>query len=129
MERRFKVLRFVATLYKILAWITLALGIVGMLGAIIAGIARGPLVSHIAGGSIGTPIGGIVGGFVGGVGILVVTALYFLLLYAVAEGIHVLLSIEENTRQATHLLSQQREGLSKLTLQTNASPSDEEVLC
>jgi len=109
MEKRFKVLRFVATLYKIFAWIALAVGIVGMLGAIVTGIVRGPIISQMARGSVGAAIGGIIGGIVGGVGILLIAALYFLLLYAVAEGIYLLLSIEESTRQTAYLLSQQHQ--------------------
>ena len=109
MEKRFKVLRFVATLYKIFAWIALAVGIVGMLGAIVTGIVRGPIISQMARGSVGAAIGGIIGGIVGGVGILLIAALYFLLLYAVAEGIYLLLSIEESTRQTAYLLSHQHQ--------------------
>jgi len=109
MEKRFKVLRFVATLYKIFAWIALAVGILGMLGAIVTGIMGGGLINQMAGGDIGGAIGGIIGGIVGGVGILLIAALYFLLLYTVAEGIYLLLSIEESTRQTAYLLGQRHQ--------------------
>jgi len=55
---------------------------------------------------MGEVMGGIVRGILGGMGILLVAALRFLLLYAAAEGIHLPLSIEETTRQTVHLLSQ-----------------------
>lgn len=109
MEKRFKVLHFVATLYQIFAWIALAVGVLGMLGAIGTGIMGGGIMRELTGGDMGGAIGGIIGGITAGVGILLVAALYFLLLYAAAEGIQLLLSIEENTRQTAHLLSQQRQ--------------------
>ncbi|MEA3346043.1 MAG: hypothetical protein U9Q78_07375 [Chloroflexota bacterium] len=105
MEKRFKILRFVATLYKIFAWIALAVGIAGMLGTIIVGIIGGSIVRQMTHGNIG----GAIGGIVGGVSILVVAVLYFLLLYAIGEGVSLLLNIEENTRRTAHLLSQERE--------------------
>jgi len=108
-EKRFRVLRLVATLYKIFAWIALAVGILGMLGSIIAGVVGADLVRQFTGGDAGGAVGGIVGGIIAGVGILVIAALYFLLLYAVSEGVYLLLSIEENTRQAAYMLSQGRQ--------------------
>ncbi len=107
MEKRFKVLRLVAILYQILAWIALAVGVLGVLGAIVTGIMRGPLIRQMTYGSIGAAIGGVIGGIITGMGILLIAALYFLLLYAISEGIYLLLSIEENTRQTAYLLSQQ----------------------
>ncbi len=108
MEKRFKVLRIVATLYKIFAWIALAVGVLSSLGVIVTGLIRGPLIRHMTQGAI-PAVGGIIGGIVGGVCILLIAAFYFLILYAVAEGIYLLLSIEENTRRTAHLLSQERQ--------------------
>lgn len=109
MEKRFKVLHFVATLYKIFAWIALAVGILGMLGAIVTGIVGGPLNRQMGVGSVWGAMFGIVGGIIAGVGILIIAALYFVFLYGVSEGLHLLLSIEENTRQAAYMLSQERQ--------------------
>ncbi len=38
MENKFRVLRFVGSLYKVIAWILLILGVLGGIGAILAGI-------------------------------------------------------------------------------------------
>jgi len=109
MEKRFKVLRVVATLYKIFAWIALAVGVLSSLGVIVTGLIRGPLIiRHMTQGAI-PAVGGIIGGIAGGAGILLLAALYFLSLYTVGEGIYLLLSIEENTRRTAHLLSQERQ--------------------
>lgn len=107
MEKRFKVLRIVATLYKIFAWIALAVGVLSALGVIVIGLIRGPLIRHMAQGAV-PAVGRIIGEIVGGMGILLIAAFYFLILYAVAEGIYLLLSIEENTRRTAYLLSQER---------------------
>lgn len=105
MEKRYKVLRFVATLWKILAWITLGLGVLGSFGALLGGIlgAAGPQFWRNLGlnpalfGSGGVVVG-IIGFLVG----LIVTAFQFVVLYATGELFSVLIAIEENTR-ATQL--------------------------
>lgn len=119
MEKRYKVLRFVATLWKILAWIALALGVLGSFGALLGGIlgGLGPQFWRDLGlnpaifGSGGVIIG-IIGFLIG----LIMTALQFLVLYATGEIFSVLIAIEENTR-ATQLSLQQ------LSQETAAEPS------
>ncbi len=119
MEKRYKVLRFVATLWKILAWIALALGVLGSFGALLGGIlgGLGPQFWRDLGlnpaifGSGGVIIG-IIGFLIG----LIMTALQFLVLYATGEIFSVLIAIEENTR-ATQLSLQQ------LSQESAAEPS------
>ena len=107
MEKRFRALRVIATFYKILAWIVLIVTIIASLFAMITGVISGsrstgssslaiPGLSGAAG-----PLAGIFTGIVG----LVTGVIWFLLLYAVAEAIYVILSIEENTRMTAVALA------------------------
>ena len=50
---------------------------------------------------------GVAGGVVTFIATLIATVVYFLMLYAVGEFIHLLLAIEENTRLAAYLLQAQ----------------------
>lgn len=105
MEKRYKVLRFVATLWKILAWVALVLGVLSAFGVLLGGVLGGmgpqfwrelglnPMV--FGGGGV---LVGIIGFLVG----LIITAFQFLVLYATGEIFSVLIAIEENTR-ATRL--------------------------
>jgi hypothetical protein len=105
-ETRFKILRFVGTLWKIVAWIVLVVGILSSIGMLISGILGGAglrdLFQSLTEGMIDELpawldwIGGVLLFFVS----LVVTLIYFLLLYAGGELIHLFLAIEENTRLA-----------------------------
>jgi hypothetical protein len=85
MERKFPALHVVSALLKILAWI---LAIVDVCAVVLIALKKFPL--EVTGGS---PIALAVVFLLGG-------AIYFLVLYAFAEGIHVGLAIEENTRAA-----------------------------
>jgi hypothetical protein len=110
MERRFRALRFVATLFKALAWVALILGVFGTFVLIIAGVLGGNLFQDVMGTQMGMGtrggIGSILGSLFGGLVVLAISGLYFVFLYAYAEAIHLLLSIEENTRQTAHALAQ-----------------------
>ncbi len=98
MEKRYGVLRFIASLWKILAWITLVLGVLGAFGTLLGGIFGGsnaqiwdylgmpPLVS-------GTVMG--IGGFLG---VLITTVLQFVAFYAAGEVLSLFIDIEDNTR-------------------------------
>lgn len=106
MEKRFRALRFIGTILKILAWITLVVAILMSLFLVIGGIAGGlGAASDETGGMLGLPLAGAIGGILGAIGAMLVGLLYFLLLYAASEGIYVILSIEENTRMTAIALS------------------------
>lgn len=99
MEKRFRALRVVATVFKILAWIDLVVTIFGALGVIVTGV----LSSAKSGGSLSqTPflsaLAGPVAGILSGLLIVVFGLIQFLMLYAMGEAVYVILSIEENTR-------------------------------
>ena len=80
MDKKFKLLRTFSVVFKILAWATLVIGLVGTVGVLVAG---------------GTPETPKAMSVV----ILIVGALYFVIFYTVGEVIKVLLAIEEQTRK------------------------------
>lgn len=103
MEQRYRVLRIVATLIKVLAWIVLVLGLLGAILLVIGAVAGG------LGGlgarayrdlAMNTTIGAVVGSIIMGLG----SVLYFLFIYAAGELIHLLLDIEQNTRETAYYL-------------------------
>ncbi|MDX9956053.1 MAG: hypothetical protein RBT75_18285 [Anaerolineae bacterium] len=103
MEKRYGVLRFISTLWKILAWVVLVLGVLGAIATLVGGLAGGFLDPAILR-QLGLPsdLGGTFVGVAGFLSILIGSVLQFFGLYAVGEIISVFLSIEENTR-ATRL--------------------------
>jgi hypothetical protein len=101
-EKKFTVLRIIGTLWKIVAWIVLVVGVVASVGVLLTGILGGPMMRRM----VPVPEGaswmyGVAGGIIGFIAALVSTIVYFLLMYAVGELIYLLLAIEENTRQAS----------------------------
>lgn len=103
MEKRFRALRIIATIYKIVAWIILIFGIlIGFLylavfligGASTAGQGQG-YYGLVGGGVIGVVFAAV---------ILLYAAILFLVLYGAGEAIFLALAVEENTRETTLLL-------------------------
>jgi len=104
MEKKYRALRVIATITKIVAWIFLVLGVLGscLYGAsvlfLMGGTAtRGTEFAGLLG-------GGILGAVIGIVSILFVVLFTFLPLYAFAELIDVMLALEENTRATAEQL-------------------------
>jgi len=123
MERRFKALRFLSTVYKVLAWIVLVLGVLAGLGILALGVIGGGTLTTLSYGyARGVDVlpalmqGGIVVGIVGFLVALLVSGLYFLILYAVSELILLALAIEENTRETAYYL--RGEGTLPITMDT-----------
>ena len=120
MEKKFRVLRIIGTLWKILAWITLIAGILSAVGILLTGILGSgsflPRVFEQQG--LTTGVLGIVSSVFGFIIMLVAAIINFLLLYAAGELIYLLLAIEENTRQTLGL--RQRE--THPTRERSASP-------
>jgi len=104
MEKKFKVLRVIGTVWKIVAWITLTIGILSSIGILLTSIFGGGILSQFGQQYGQMPraswVFSLAGGIVGFIVSLIVTIIWFLLLYAVGELIYLLLAIEENTRQA-----------------------------
>jgi hypothetical protein len=111
MEKRYRALRIISTLYKILGIIVLVIAIIGAVGACLGGVLGGASLQNYLGqdvpslGGVGSVVAGIIGGIIG----LIFGGLSGLSLYAVGEGISLLIAMEENTRAtAMHLAAQSR---------------------
>lgn len=105
--KRFGVLRVFGWVLKILAWIVL---VAGILFAIFTGIAAGGAGAQLFGAllpadnPLAAMISSTAGGIVAGLLVLVLSIIYFLLLYAAGESVHLQLAVEENTRLTAALL-------------------------
>ena len=110
MDKKYRALRIIATLWKVLAWILLIVGILSSLGVLLIGIlGSGGFVLRYLGQDPGLVQGAMsaVSGIVGFIGGLIATMVYFLILYAIGELIDLLLAIEENTRLAAKAIQGQ----------------------
>lgn len=101
MERKFRVLRIVGTLWKVVAWVVLIGGIVTAIGILLAGILGGGgiLLRELGIGPGATSAAAIMMGITGFVVALIGAVISFFLYYALGELIYLLLAIEENTRR------------------------------
>jgi len=107
MNGKFRVLRIIGTLWKVLAWIVLVGGILFSLGLLLVGLlGSGGALLRLFGQDVSAMPGamGIVSSIVGFVVTFVATIIYFLVLYAVGDLIYLLLAIEENTRRTARLI-------------------------
>jgi hypothetical protein len=102
MDRRFTALRIIGTLFKILAWISLILGLVAAIGMLVVGFMLGGQQ-----GPLGLQLNGPLAGIAMFVVALIITIISFLSLYAIGEFVYLGLSIEENTRRTAYLAQQQ----------------------
>ncbi len=88
MAEKYRMLRIMAVVYKVLAWVSLVIGI----GLSIAALAAGSVIAQ----QLGTA-GAAGGGFLAFIGILIYTLVTFGSLYALSEGIGLLFDIEHQT--------------------------------
>ena len=102
MDRRFTALRVIGTVFKILAWISLILGLITAIGVLVLGFT---LSSES--GLLGLNLGGSLAGMAMFVVFIIVAVFAFLTLYAIGESVYLGLSIEENTRRSAFLAQQQ----------------------
>jgi hypothetical protein len=100
--KRFGVLRLVGTLLKVIAWIVLIVSILGAIGLVLVGNS-GIIVPTDLLPLDALALGQVQGIFIG-VGLLVLGLIYFLILYASGESLHLQLALEENTRLTAALL-------------------------
>ena len=106
-NKRFRALRFIAIVLKILAWLAMLAGIVTAGFILATGVATSPFdneiisstsyLSFLADNTV------LLAGAVG-FGTVVTSLFFFLISYSTSEAIYLQLSIEENTRLTSMLL-------------------------
>ena len=110
MEKKFKILRFIGTVYKVLGIITAVLTVLGAVGICLTSVLGGAIFDQIQGelGNLGPMgvMGGAAGGAIIGGFLLVWGTIIALLLLAAGEGIYLLLALEENTRTTADCMQQ-----------------------
>lgn len=110
MEKRYKALRAIGSIYKtvgiIIGAVTVLLTIGICLFSLLGGAALDSAMSYY-GSSSGGFFSGLVAGVLIGIINLVYGGLGALLIYGAGEMIYVFISIEENTRKTTALFEQQ----------------------
>ena len=103
MEKRFRVLRFIVTVYKTIAIILGVITLVGSIGFCAISLLGGSALNSLSS-TYGLPAGptpvlsGLLGGVIGGGSLLISGGLSALTLYALGEGIALFISLEENMR-------------------------------
>jgi len=103
MEKRFTALRVIGTVFKILAWISLGLGLVTAVGMLILGFTLSGQEGWLGLNLGSSPLAGVAMFVV----FIIIAVFGFLSLYAIGESVYLFLSIEENTRRAAFLAQQQ----------------------
>lgn len=116
MSKKFGVLRFIGTVYKIIGVILAVIAVLAAVIVIIASIAGGTSLGSLSQQYGGQGDLGLLGGFSGaaagiaaGIGILIGLGLAALTQYAIGEAIYLFLAIEENTRATAALIKRQQE--------------------
>lgn len=111
METRFRSLRIVGIVFKVLAWATLIVGAIAGLVMLVSAVAGGFLGVASPGGreaaaGLGASgaLGGLLSGLAGGLVVVLCALLGFLMFYAYSDAIYLALAIEENTRKTAHYL-------------------------
>ena len=106
MEKRYGALRLFGLLYKILGIIILVLAVLTAAGTCIMGFVGGAAAQELSrniGSDVSIGLVGLITAFI----TLFGGAISGLSLYAIGEGIFLLINIEENTRASATLLRQQ----------------------
>ena len=102
--KRYTALRVIATLLKILAWITLILSIVGAIAVGTGGMLN---TNQILGEPLSrSPLASMVAGLGGALLSLLFGVLYFIAFYAAGQSINLQIDVEHNTRETHELLRQ-----------------------
>jgi hypothetical protein len=108
MSKRFRVLRFLAFFYKLIAWIAVIIAALVAIITIVVGALQGragaisPLLAPIP---LAGQASGLIAGLMLGGGILIVGLIQFVFIYAMSEAILLALAIEDNTRKSAYYLS------------------------
>lgn len=110
MNKRFVILRTIATIYKILGIIAAALTLLSIIGFCATSVLGGAFLESVSQELDYISGTNMMGGVVGAVVLSLVTLLSgggaALTFYAMGEGIYLLIALEENTRATAALLQQ-----------------------
>jgi hypothetical protein len=111
MEKRYRALRVIGTIYKVLAAIVAGITLLSILGlcatSILGGLGQAAFFRGNGFGFFGGLFGGILGALIFSVVGIIYGGAISLTLYAFGEGIDLLLALEENTRMAAMALQHQ----------------------
>jgi hypothetical protein len=111
MEKRYRALRLIGTVYKILGVIAAAITVLLVIGVCVSSTLGGAAIDNLSRDFRDAPSFAAVGGAVWGLMVGVVMIFYggglSITLYAIGESIYLALAVEENTRMMTMLLRQQ----------------------
>ena len=112
MERRYMALRTIGTIYKVLGGIVGIITLLLVIGICVASVVGGAALDSFSRElARATGFAGLFSGVVGGLVVSIVGILYgggmAITLYALGEGVYLLLALEENTRATARLLEQQ----------------------
>lgn len=104
--KRFGVLRVLGTLLKVIAWLVLIVSILGAIGLGLTSMNGDLLTSALSTAVPPETLAAFAGagGILIGIAFLIGGIIYFLLLYAAGESLHLQLALEENTRLTAALL-------------------------
>ncbi len=105
MTKKYRALRFIAVLLRILAWIVLVVGVLSAIGALIAGFVGGGESMWQQFG-VRPMVSGVVAGLVVFFTVLFWAAVDALALFAAADYIVLFMDIEANTRATAHYLAE-----------------------
>ena len=109
MDKLYRSLRTIGTIYKVIGAIMAVFTILGAIAICITSIAGGAAFNSIL--SQYSSSSGVLGGFFGGVVLGFIVILYgglmSVTMYGFGEGIYLLIALEENTRATATLLQQQ----------------------
>lgn len=111
MPKRYRILRLIGTLYKIIGVVAGIAFLLASLGACVSGLIGGAALAGTFGLDNGTGTAGTAVTFVTGLVAAILILIYGLLvglgLYAFGEAIYLLIALEENTRGTVALLERQ----------------------
>ncbi len=108
MAKKFGILRFIGTIYKIVGIILGVIAIAGAIGSCIIGFVGSTNMDTFSRQmGMDMEVGGALGGILSGLFILFGVGIAAISQYAIGEGIYLFLTIEENTRATANLLAHQ----------------------
>ena len=115
MEKRYKALRIVGVLYKILGVLAALVTVLALVSLCVTSVLGGAAINrltHEMGADLPFPgmMGGALGGLIGGLLIAFYSGGAAVTLYGMGEMIYLFLALEENTRKTASLLENQGDG-------------------